>query len=72
MDLLEPGFQSFYAVVELAQRIAHGAQIGLHGRWGLLPVLRVKGNGQPVLAGSGSGSMTSPVSYTTVRLMDVL
>jgi hypothetical protein len=41
--LLEPGCESFDAVLELTQRIAHGAQIGWHGRWGLLPVLRGEG-----------------------------
>ena len=41
--LLEPGFQGFYALVELTQFSAHSAQIGLHGRWGLCPVLGGKG-----------------------------
>jgi hypothetical protein len=37
--LLEPGLQGCYAVVELTQYMAHGAQIGLHGTGDLLPVL---------------------------------
>jgi hypothetical protein len=55
--LREPGFQGFYAILELIQCMAHRAQIGLHGRRGLFPVLGVKGNGQTVLAGSDRGSI---------------
>jgi len=41
--LLEPGFQGFYAVLALAERIAHGVQRDLHGRRGLRQILRGKG-----------------------------
>ena len=41
--LLEPGFQGVDALLELPQGIAYGAQIGLHGRRGLFPVLWGKG-----------------------------
>src|SRR4029450_221962 len=41
--LLEPGFQDFDALLELTQCIAYGAQIGLHGRRGLFPVVWGKG-----------------------------
>jgi hypothetical protein len=36
--LLEPGFQGVDALLELTQCIAYSAQIGLHGRRGLVPV----------------------------------
>ena len=41
--LLKPGFQGVDALLELPQGIAYGAQIGLHGRRGLVPVLWGKG-----------------------------
>ena len=41
--LREPGFQGVDALAKLSQFITHGAEIGLHGRRGLVPVLRRKG-----------------------------
>ena len=43
--LLEPGFQGFDALLEVRQCITYGAQIGLHGRRGLVPVLARQGEG---------------------------
>src|SRR5215471_937022 len=41
--LVETGFQTCDVLLELTQLIAYSAQIGLHGRRGLCPVLRGKG-----------------------------
>ena len=49
--LLEPGFQGVDAFLELPQGIAYGAQIGLHGRRGLFPVLARKGEGAGGIVG---------------------
>ena len=41
--LLKPSLQRLYMVMQLHHLVTQGAHIGLHGRWGLRPVLRRKG-----------------------------
>ena len=41
--LMQAGFEALDTLLEVSHLVTHAVQIGLHRRWGLLPVLRRKG-----------------------------